>query len=339
MIFTAVITFDCLRSDDLIILFRAYNDIFRKEGFMEFQEYAEHYFDMEKAVPYFLVCFAALLVVMGIILIIARIRKELDRASSEGEYIDESDMDTYDPERVYVNEAYSEGEAPDMDRRRSRHFRSRSRGSRSLLHRQIDIRPFAFIESFYEMAFASTAMLLLLSLYYIINDRINLREVHIIWDTYKDWILVAFLVVSMIMNRIFDRLLVRLRYIDAKQRAGIRLLSSIYVILILVYICFIYQSPNYGSIIIYFVMMVIGRLFYFDVTWENFRGDIISIWKNLPILFLMIAYSGFTIWYGFHSGFLWKSNGVLVSTLIAHIFMDVGIVIIHHLRLVRWILG
>ena len=49
MIFTAVITFDCLRSDDLIILFRAYNDIFRKEGFMEFQEYAEHYFDLEKS--------------------------------------------------------------------------------------------------------------------------------------------------------------------------------------------------------------------------------------------------------------------------------------------------
>lgn len=309
------------------------------EIYMEFQEYAEHYFDMEKAVPYFLICFAALLVVMGIILIIARIRKELDSKNSEGEYIDESEMDSYDPESVYEDDVYSEDDDLSMDGRPKRHFRSRSRRRQRLLRRKIDIRPFAFIESFYEMAFASTAMLLLLSLYYIINDRINLREVHIIWDTYKDWILVLFLVVSMILNRIFDRLLVRLRYIDAKQRAGIRLLSSIYVILILVYICFIYQSPNYGSIIIYFVMMVIGRLFYFDVTWENFRGDIGSIWKNLPILFLMIAYSGFTIWYGFNSGFLWKSNGVLVSTLIAHVFMDVGIVIIHHLRFVRWILG
>lgn len=339
MIFTAVITFDCLRSDDLIILFRAYNDIFRKEGFMEFQEYAEHYFDMEKAIPYFLICFAALLVVMGIILVIARIRKELDRKSAEGEYIDESDMGAFDSENAYGDNVYSEDDDLRPDARRQQYYRRRSRRRQGSLRRQIDIRPFAFIESFYEMAFASTAVLLLLSLYYIINDRINLREVHMLWDTYKDWILVAFLIVSMVLNRIFDRLLVRLRYIDAKQRAGIRLLSSIYVILILVYICFIYQSPNYGSIIIYFVMMVIGRLFYFDVTWENFRGDIISIWKNLPILFLMIAYSGFTIWYGFHSGFLWKSNGVLVSTLIAHIFMDVGIVIIHHLRLVRWILG
>ena len=339
MIFTAVITFDCLRSDDLIILFRAYNDIFRKEGFMEFQEYAEHYFDMEKAIPYFLICFAALLVVMGIILVIARIRKELDRKSSEGEYIDESDMGVFDSENAYGDNVYSEDDDLRPDTRTEQYYRRRSRRRQGLLRRQIDIRPFAFIESFYEMAFASTAVLLLLSLYYIINDRINLREVHMLWDTYKDWILVAFLIVSMIMNRIFDRLLVRLRYIDAKQRAGIRLLSSIYVILILVYICFIYQSPNYGSIIIYFVMMVIGRLFYFDVTWENFTGDIISIWKNLPILFMMIAYSGFTIWYGFNSGFLWKSNGVLVSTLIAHVFMDVGILIIHHLRLVRWILG
>ncbi|WP_036611608.1 hypothetical protein [Oribacterium sp. P6A1] len=306
---------------------------------MEFQEYAEHYFDMEKAIPYFLICFAALLVVMGIILVIARIRKELDRKSSEGEYIDESDMGAFDSENAYGDNVYSEDDDLRPDARTQQYYRRRSRRRQGSLRRQIDIRPFVFIESFYEMAFASTAVLLLLSLYYIINDRINLREVHMLWDTYKDWILVAFLIVSMVMNRIFDRLLVRLRYIDAKQRAGIRLLSSIYVILILVYICFIYQSPNYGSIIIYFVMMVIGRLFYFDVTWENFRGDIISIWKNLPILFMMIAYSGFTIWYGFHSGFLWKSNGVLVSTLIAHIFMDVGIVIIHHLRLVRWILG
>ena len=306
---------------------------------MEFQEYAEHYFDMEKAIPYFLICFAALLVVMGIILVIARIRKELDSKGSDGDYIDESDMDTFDSENAYGDNVYSEDDDLRPDARRQQYYRRRSRRRQGSLRRQIDIRPFAFIESFYEMAFASTAVLLLLSLYYIINDRINLREVHMLWDTYKDWILVAFLIVSMVMNRIFDRLLVRLRYIDAKQRAGIRLLSSIYVILILVYICFIYQSPNYGSIIIYFVMMVIGRLFYFDVTWENFRGDIISIWKNLPILFMMIAYSGFTIWYGFHSGFLWKSNGVLVSTLIAHIFMDVGIVIIHHLRLVRWIIG
>jgi len=305
---------------------------------MEFQEYAEHYFDMEKAIPYFLICFAALLVVMGIILVIARIRKELDRKGSDGEYIDESDMGAFDSENAYGDNVYSEDDDLRPDARTQQYYRRRSRRRQSSRH-QIDIRPFAFIESFYEMAFASTAVLLLLSLYYIINDRINLREVHMLWDTYKDWILVAFLIVSMVLNRIFDRLLVRLRYIDAKQRAGIRLLSSIYVILILVYICFIYQSPNYGSIIIYFVMMVIGRLFYFDVTWENFRGDIISIWKNLPILFLMIAYSGFTIWYGFNSGFLWKSNGVLVSTLIAHIFMDVGIVIIHHLRLVRWILG
>ncbi|SFG21469.1 hypothetical protein [Oribacterium sp. WCC10] len=305
---------------------------------MEFQEYAEHYFDMEKAVPYFLICFAALLVVMGIILIIARLRKELDKTGSEGEYIDESEMDTYDREDFRDNGISTQNDESLIDERPNHSIRRRSRSRQRLLHRKIDIRPFAFIESFYEMAFASTAVLLLLSLYYIINDRINLREVHILWDTYKDWILVAFLIVSMILNRIFDRLLVRLRYIDAKQRSSIRLVSSIYVILILVYICFIYQSPNYGSIIIYFVMMVIGRLFYFDVTWENFKGDIINIWKNLPILFLMIAYSGFTIWYGFNSQFLWKSNGVLVSTLIAHVFMDVGIVLIHHLRLVKLIL-
>ena len=301
------------------------------EGIMEFQEYVEHYAAVEKALPYFLVCFAALIVVMGIILAIARIRKERDPDLEEDAYQNHD----------HAGDIWQESDASEPDKEEPYEtipIRSHSRRRLSTRRQPVDVRPYVFIESFYEMAFASTAVLLLLSLYYIINDRVNLRTVHRFWDNYKDWILVAFLMVSMLLNRIFDRVLVRLRRIDAKQRASIRLMSSIYVILILVYIRFIYQSMNYGSIIIYFVMMVLGRLFYFDVTWEGFRSDVSGLWKNMPILFLMIAYSAFTVWYGFHSHFLWKSNGVLVSTLIAHLFMDIGIVIVHHLRIVKLIL-
>ncbi len=189
----------------------------------------------------------------------------------------------------------------------------------------MDTRPYEFIESFYEMAFASTSILLLLSLYYIIGDRINLHTESKVWNQYKDWVLIGFLLVSMLVDRIFDRVLVPLHYISAQKRGSVRLMASIYVMLILMYIRFIYEDYNYENLILYFVMLVIGRLVYFDVTWEGFRNDCLGLFRNLPVLLLMSAYSATVVWYGFTSGFLMKANGVIVSTLIAHLFMDICI--------------
>jgi hypothetical protein len=158
-------------------------------------------------------------------------------------------------------------------------------------------------------------------------------SINAMWNDYKDWLLLLFLILSMLLNRILDRILVPMRHIDAKQRASMRLVSSIYVVFILFYIRFIYESYNYESLIIYFVMLVVGRLLYFDVTWEGFKSDITGIIKNFPFVILMGAYTAGVTWYGFHSGFLLKANGVLVSTLIAHLFMDVCIVLFDKSRL------
>lgn len=269
---------------------------------MEYFNYIEHYFDMASAVPFFLVSLAGLIFVMGVILALARIRQELDRHGT-------SSVATAD-----------EANAADLDVQPRPHSRAR----RPLLD-PVDTRPYEFIESFYEMAFASTSILLLLSLYYIIGDRINLHTVSKVWDQYKDWVLIGFLLVSMLVDRIFDRVLVPLRYISAQKRGSVRLMASIYVMLILMYIRFIYEDYNYENLILYFVMLVIGRLVYFDVTWDGFRNDCLGLFRNLPVLLLMSAYSATVVWYGFTSGFLMKANGVIVSTLIAHLFMDICI--------------
>lgn len=269
---------------------------------MEYFNYIEHYFDMASAVPFFLVSLAGLIFVMGVILALARIRQELDRHGA-------SSVATAD-----------EPNAVDLDAQTRPHSRAR----RPLLD-PVDTRPYEFIESFYEMAFASTSILLLLSLYYIIGDRINLHTVSKVWNQYKDWVLIGFLLVSMLVDRIFDRVLVPLHYISAQKRGSVRLMASIYVMLILMYIRFIYEDYNYENLILYFVMLVIGRLVYFDVTWDGFRNDCLGLFRNLPVLLLMSAYSATVVWYGFTSGFLMKANGVIVSTLIAHLFMDICI--------------
>lgn len=281
---------------------------------MEYFNYIEHYFDMASAVPFFLVSLAGLILVMGVILALARIRQELDRHSA-------------------TPTAAAKANAVDLDA----DARSHSRARRPLLD-PVDTRPYEFIESFYEMAFASTSILLLLSLYYIIGDRINLHTVSKVWNQYKDWVLIGFLLVSMLVDRIFDRVLVPLHYISAQKRGSVRLMASIYVMLILMYIRFIYEDYNYENLILYFVMLVIGRLVYFDVTWEGFRNDCLGLFRNLPVLLLMSAYSAVVVWYGFTSGFLMKANGVIVSTLIAHLFMDICIFLFDRSRIFRMFL-
>ena len=302
---------------------------------MEYFNYIEHYFDMASAVPFFLVSLAGLIFVMGVILALARIRQELDRhgASSvaTADEANAADLDVQTRPQSRARHQYADRiddslsgreHWPDTDP--GTETRPHSRARRPLLD-PVDTRPYEFIESFYEMAFASTSILLLLSLYYIIGDRINLHTVSKVWNQYKDWVLIGFLLVSMLVDRIFDRVLVPLRYISAQKRGSVRLMASIYVMLILMYIRFIYEDYNYENLILYFVMLVIGRLVYFDVTWDGFRNDCLGLFRNLPVLLLMSAYSATVVWYGFTSGFLMKANGVIVSTLIAHLFMDICI--------------
>lgn len=302
---------------------------------MEYFNYIEHYFDMASAVPFFLVSLAGLIFVMGVILVLARIRQELDRhgASSvaTADEANAADLDAQTRPQSRARHQYADRiddrlngreHWPDTDP--ATETRPHSRARRPLLD-PVDTRPYEFIESFYEMAFASTSILLLLSLYYIIGDRINLHTVSKVWNQYKDWVLIGFLLVSMLVDRIFDRVLVPLHYISAQKRGSVRLMASIYVMLILMYIRFIYEDYNYENLILYFVMLVIGRLVYFDVTWDGFRNDCLGLFRNLPVLLLMSAYSATVVWYGFTSGFLMKANGVIVSTLIAHLFMDICI--------------
>jgi|GEM_PF-1311540 len=326
---------------------------------MEYLQYAKHYYNMDLALPFFLVSLAGLVVVMGIILIMARISQEFDKGSkdqADGLYdadiddIDNSYTEDDETDAGYMRQAVrrSSYKLDDSDNianvdgadstddpdgyYNSRHARRLSRSRSRNRSRESQRKAFEFIESFYELVFASTSILLLLSLYYIIGDRINVNTVNQVWNNYKDWLLLLFLLVSMILNRILDKVFVPIRWIDAKQRASLRLESSIYVVLILLYIRFIYQSYNYESLIIYFVMLVVGRLLYFDVTWEGFKSDISGIVRNFPFLVLIGGYSAVVVWYGFNSGFLLKANGVLVSTLIAHLFMDVCIVLFDRLR-------
>lgn len=123
--------------------------------------------------------------------------------------------------------------------------------------------------------------------------------------------------------------------IPTRQKASVRLISAFYIILILLYIKFIYHDSNYDSLIMYFITLAVGRFLYFDSTLEDIRDTLQGVARNLPLLVLMGSYSAIVCWYGFHCGFLLTSNGVILSTLLAHLFMDVSIFVLDKTQLVK----
>ena len=171
------------------------------------------------------------------------------------------------------------------------------------------------MESFYELVFSGTSILLFLSLYYIIDER--LPQISMYWEKYQDVVLLVFIVLSVFLTSWLDVVLVKLTHLDPEQKASVRLISVFYIVLILLYIRFIYEDTNYDGLILYFLTLTVGRFLYFDFTVKSFLETMRGVLENLPLLVIMSAYSGFVCWYGFHVGFLLKSNGVILSTFLA----------------------
>lgn len=186
------------------------------------------------------------------------------------------------------------------------------------------------IQRFYEMVFSGASILSFLAIYYLINRFLQPCAFKTFWDKYKDLLLLLMICLSCVFNNFLDYLLVPLKKITRQEKSSVRLTGMLYVILIFVYIKFIYENNNYDGFIMYFLGLMIGRFIYFDASFKDFVNTVSDALKNLPILILGLLYTAFMAYLGFKSDYLLISNGVLVSTFIAHIFMIVAIFVVHH---------
>ena len=261
--------------------------------FITENQFIKHYMDIEGIGIFLLFAFLGLVVILGILL-------------------------------LYAKKYEEENEQEDMEWEESGKKRKKSR--KLVLTRNTCW----FIESFYELVFSSTSILFFLAAYYLIDRYLDIREYRIIWDKYSDVLLMVFIFMSIFLNTFLDHVIVSIRTIGSKQKSAIRLVSTIYMMLIFGYIRFIYDDLNYNELIIYFMGLVIGRFVYFDFTWKDFKETMSGVTRNLPLLLLIVLYSGLMCYVGFRSRFLLTANGVIVSVFIAHIFMDMSILIIHH---------
>ena len=192
----------------------------------------------------------------------------------------------------------------------------------------------SYAERFSELIFSSTAVLGFVSVYSLINLFETDPAALEVWNKWKDFLLLLFLALAVGLNSFFDHVIVPLRHLTTRERSGIRMIGMLYMLVIFAYIKFIYNDDNYDRIILYFLTLVIGRFVYFDVSISDAAGAVKDAASNIPYLLLALGCTGVLAWYGFGTGYLLKSNSVVMSLFIAHLFMVTVIFILMRTRIV-----
>ncbi len=190
----------------------------------------------------------------------------------------------------------------------------------------------SLIERFYELIFSATSILLFVGVYFMIDFLEIVAFGRAFWEKYNAFILLGFILTSVTINSLIDNLIIPLHHIRKGERASMRLIGMLYMLIVFAYIKFIYNDNNYDSIILYFLTLVIGRFIYFDASVESFHQAVQEAGGNLPLLALALMCTGVIAYVGFTSGYLLRSNGVVFSLFIGHLFLLLVIFVVHHTR-------
>lgn len=184
-------------------------------------------------------------------------------------------------------------------------------------------------ELYYELVVACMSILFFTGLYFLFDY--NYFDPHStasrLWAKYSDFMLLGGLLLSLVGMTAIDTFIIPLKNINKQGRSIVRLLGSVYMMIVFAYIKFIYKNDNYHDIIMYFLLLVTGRYIYMDATFKDFLGSIAQLIKLTPILIVELIASALVAYYGFSTGYLLKSNGVVMSMSIAHMFFFVEVFI------------
>lgn len=188
---------------------------------------------------------------------------------------------------------------------------------------------FSLTERFYELIFSGGSIIGFMAAYYLINRFVTAGAFYQFWSDYKDYLLLVFMIISILVNTFFDHVLVPLKRLDRDEMASIRLTGMLYMILIFCYIKFIYEDNNYDMFITYFLTLMIGRFVYFDASFKDFLHCIKQAAANIPIMIMGLTYLGILCLYGYSTSYLLKHNGVITNIFFCHLYIVVTIFVLH----------
>ena len=188
---------------------------------------------------------------------------------------------------------------------------------------------FFLSERFYELIFSGGSIIGFMAVYFYLDFFDHSGPFFVFWDKYSDYLLLLFMVISIVLNSFLDHVLIRLKRIHREEMASIRLIGMLYMILIFGYIKFIYEDKNYDMFIAYFLTLMIGRFVYFDASFKDFLSCIKLAAANIPIMIMGLTYLGIMCLYGYNTGYLLKHNGVITNIFFVHVYIIVVIFLLH----------
>lgn len=206
-------------------------------------------------------------------------------------------------------------------------------------HEYIRINWHILVERYYEMVFSGTSILFFMDVYYLIDRFVTMEPYRGMWEKYDDFILLALIFFSCMLNSFFDRVFIRMKYVTRDEKSSGRLTGMVYMILIFIYIKFIYQNNNYDKLISYFITLMVGRFAYFDSTIHDFIKAMKGVVKNLWLLLFLLIYISVMSLYGFESKYLLTHNGVITNIFFTHLFMCVAIFVLYHIHIAELVTG
>lgn len=208
---------------------------------------------------------------------------------------------------------------------------SRRKATKELRRQELLREAASLIERFYELVFSGTSILFFMTVYYLIERFLLMETYRNFWDKYHDFLLLLLIILSCVVNSVWDKFLVRLGHLTKEEKASIRLIGMVYMILIFAYIKFIYENNNYDMFITYFIGLMVGRFVYFDASFSDFLMNLKAALYNIPLMILLLSYTGILSLYGFKTDYLLIHNGVISNVFLAHVFMCISIFILHRI--------
>jgi len=184
-------------------------------------------------------------------------------------------------------------------------------------------------ERFYEIIFSGTSILFFMASYYLIERFLSIEEYRKIWEKNHDYMLLALIILSCILNRFLGHIWVRLKLVTHEERASARLIGMLYMMLIFAYIKFIYENNNYDAFITYFICLIVGRFVYFDASLKDFVNTVKASVKDLPLMFVLLAFTGIMSFYGFKTKYLQTHIGVVTNVFFIHVYMCIAVFLVH----------
>ena len=188
---------------------------------------------------------------------------------------------------------------------------------------------------YYELTFACASLLLFVGVYFLIDMNYFdfSPKAWDFWLKYQDFILLGFLIVSILLVSVIDHIFVPVKALDGSERATLRMMSMIFMMVVFAVIKFGDENDNYDTIVMYFLTMIVGRFVYVDATFKDFGRSMKELFKTLPLLLLVLLVAGGLAFYGFKTGYLLRKNGVVLSMFIAHFFAIIEIFILSGTKL------